>query len=42
MSSVEKYFYTHLYILCTSVIVVMNVNANLMLFILQVQAPSSV
>ena len=42
MSSVEKYFYTHLYILCTSVIVVMNVNANLMLFILQVQPSSSV
>ena len=42
MSSGEKYFYTHLYILCTSVIVVMNVNANLMLFILQVQPPSSV
>ena len=42
MSSVENYFYTHLYILCTSVIVVMNVNANLILFILQVQASSSV
>ena len=40
MSSVENTFlYTFIYVLCTIVIIVMNA---LMLFILQVQVPSSV
>ena len=44
MRSAEKHFllYTHFYISCTFVIVVMSVNAYLMLFVLQVQMPSSV